>query len=74
MVSGSLTNWTSRELRIPLNFLGSGMYRAELYEDAADAGRNPKHVSICEQKVRSSDVVTLHLADGGGCAIQFVLK
>jgi alpha-glucosidase len=69
---GSLTNWTSRELRIPLNFLGTGMYRAELYEDAADADRNPKHVSIREQNVRSTDALTLHLARGGGCAIRFV--
>ena len=70
---GSITNWSSRELRIPLNFLGTGAYRAELYEDAADANQNPKHVSIREQNVRSSDVLTLHLASGGGCAIRFVL-
>jgi alpha-glucosidase len=69
---GSLTNWSSRELRIPLKFLGGGMYRAELYEDAADAGQNPKHISIREQSVQSSDVLTLHLASGGGCAIRFV--
>ena len=69
---GSLTNWNSRELRIPLNFLGTGMYKAELYEDAADAGQNPKHISIREQSVRSSDVLTLHLVSGGGCAIRFV--
>ena len=69
---GSITNWSSRELRIPLNFLGTGMYRAEIYEDAADASREPKHTSIREQNVRSSDVLTLHLASGGGCAIRFV--
>jgi len=69
---GSLTNWSSRELRIPLNFLGAGMYKAEFYEDSADADQNPKHISMREQNVRSSDVLTLHLADGGGCAIRFV--
>src|SRR5580698_322165 len=69
---GSLTNWTSRDLSIPLGFLGQGKYTAELYEDAADAGQNPKHISIREQNVRSSDVLTLHLAEGGGCAIRFV--
>jgi alpha-glucosidase len=70
---GSLTNWTSRDLRISLQFLGRGMYKAVLYEDAADAGQNPKHISIHQQNVRSSDTLTLHLASGGGCAIQFVL-
>jgi alpha-glucosidase len=69
---GSITNWSSRELRIPLNFLGTGMYRAELYEDAADANQSPKHISMREQNVRSSDVLTLRLASGGGCAIRFV--
>ena len=70
---GSITNWSSRELRIPLEFLEAGTYRAEIYEDAADAGQNPKHVSIREQNVRSGDALTLHLASGGGCAIRFVL-
>jgi alpha-glucosidase len=69
---GSLTNWTSRDLRVPLNFLGQGMYKAEIYEDAADAAENPKHVSIRQQNVRSSDTLTLPLASGGGCAIRFV--
>jgi alpha-glucosidase len=69
---GSLTNWTARELRIPLNFLGSGKYRAEIYEDTADAGENPKHVSIRRQTVEGGETLTVHLASGGGCAIRFV--
>jgi alpha-glucosidase len=69
---GSLTNWSPRDLRIPLGFLGSGSYKAELYEDASDATQNPKHVSIRRQIVHSSDVLTLHLVSGGGCAIRFV--
>jgi alpha-glucosidase len=69
---GALTNWTPRDLTIPLRFLGQGMYKAELYEDAPDAANNPKHVSTRQQKVRSSDSLVLHLASGGGCAIRFV--
>jgi alpha-glucosidase len=69
---GSLTNWTARDLSIPLRFLGRGIYKAELYEDASDAAQNPKHVSIGQQNVRSSDTLVLHLASGGGCAIRFV--
>lgn len=68
---GSLTNWTSRDLRIPLRFLGKDMYKAEIYEDAADAAQNPKHISIRQQNVRGSDTLVLHLASGGGCAIRF---
>jgi len=69
---GSLTNWTARDLRVPLSFLGTGRYEAEIYEDAADAEHNPKHVSIRRQRVQGSETLTLHLAGGGGCAIRFV--
>ena len=69
---GSLTNWTARELQIPLTFLGAGSYRAEIYEDAVDAGENPTHVSIRSQTVQGSDNMTLHLVSGGGCAIRFI--
>ena len=69
---GSITNWTPRNLNVPLTFLGNGTYSAEIYEDAADAGQNPKHVLIRKILVRSSDTLTLHLANGGGCAIRFV--
>ncbi|QHN03599.1 glycoside hydrolase family 97 protein [Granulicella sp. WH15] len=69
---GSITNWTSRELHVPLNFLGTGRYTAEIYQDASDAGTNPKNVTIKKQSVRSGETLTLHLAAGGGCAIRFV--
>jgi alpha-glucosidase len=69
---GSITNWTPRELHVPLQFLGKGSYTAEIYEDAPDAGENPKHVTILKKTVRSSDTLTLPLAKGGGCAIRFV--
>ncbi|RXS94289.1 glycoside hydrolase family 97 protein [Silvibacterium dinghuense] len=69
---GSLTNWTPRELHVPLNFLGTGRYKAELYEDAADADHEPKHVTMRQQTVQSGDTLTLRLASGGGCAIRFV--
>ena len=68
---GSVTNWTARDLHIPLGFLGKGSYTAEIYEDAADATQNPKHVSIRRQIVRNTDTLTLPLASGGGCAIRF---
>ena len=71
---GSITNWTAREVRVPLSFLGSGKYEAQIYEDAPDAKRNPKNVSIRRQIVQASETLTLHLASGGGCAIRFVPK
>jgi len=69
---GSITNWTPRDLHIPLKFLGKGAYRAEIYTDAIDSGEKPKHISIRKQTVHRSDTLSLSLVKGGGCAIRFV--
>ena len=69
---GSMTNWESRKLSVPLSFLGEGNYTAEIYQDAADADTNPKNVTIRKQTVRKGQILTLQLAEGGGCAIRFV--
>jgi alpha-glucosidase len=69
---GSITNWTPRELHVPLDFLGSGRYIAEVYQDGADAGDHPEHVTIKKQIVHEGEQLTLHLAAGGGCAIRFI--
>ncbi len=69
---GSITNWTPRDITLPLNFLGTGQYSAEIYQDAPDAERFPQHVSIERKTVQQSDTLHLHLAPGGGCAIRFV--
>lgn len=71
---GSITNWTPRDISLPLSFLGIGKYTAQIYQDAEDAGQNPRHVSIVTKIVQQSDMLTLHLASGGGCAIRFVPK
>ncbi|HEY0797022.1 MAG TPA: glycoside hydrolase family 97 protein [Acidisarcina sp.] len=67
---GSISNWTPRDIAIPLNFLGPGKYTAEIYRDANDADQNPQHVTIEKKSVRQSDTLALHLASGGGAAIR----
>jgi alpha-glucosidase len=69
---GSITNWTPRDLHVPLSFLGSGRYIAEIYQDGVDAGDHPEHVTIKKQIVHRADHLTLDLAAGGGCAIRFI--
>jgi alpha-glucosidase len=69
---GSVTNWTPRDLHVPLNFLGTGRYTAEIYQDAGDAATHPKNVVIKKQTVHKGEELTLHLATGGGCAIRFI--
>ena len=69
---GSITNWTPRELHVPLNFLDAGRYIAQVYQDGPDAGTHPKHVTISRQVVHKGEQLTLRLAAGGGCAIRFI--
>ncbi len=69
---GSMTNWKPRDLHLPLAFLGSGNYTAEIYEDGADAAVQPKHVNIRKIPVTAASTLDLKLAPGGGAAVHFI--
>ncbi len=69
---GSITDWDARELEVPLSFLGSGSYTAQIYADAPDASTEPKHSTREEKRVDAKTVLKLKLASGGGCAIRIV--
>jgi alpha-glucosidase len=69
---GSITNWTRREITVPLSFLGEGAYTAQIYEDGKDAATNPKQVIVREQKVTKAQSLHFHLAPGGGFALRIV--
>jgi alpha-glucosidase len=69
---GSMTNWNAREIDIPLSFLGTGHYRAEVYSDADDAAQYPKNVSVRKQTVDATMSLKAKLAPGGGYAVRFV--
>ncbi|HEV2133550.1 MAG TPA: glycoside hydrolase family 97 catalytic domain-containing protein [Terracidiphilus sp.] len=71
---GSMTNWESRTIQVPLSFLSEGAYTAQVYEDASDAATNPKNVTVRSIDVAASTKLTLHLAPGGGAAIRFIPK
>ena len=69
---GSMTDWTPREFTIQMSFLGKGMYKAEIYQDALDANENPTNVVIKECSLLSSDDVVIKMATGGGFAMRIV--
>ena len=69
---GGITNGDARELEIPLEFLGSGDYMAEIYSDASDAEVNPKHTLIEQRRVNAAGRLKLSLAPGGGLAVRLV--
>ena len=69
---GSMTNWDSRELEIPLSFLGAGEYEAQIFADGADADKVATSLSITKKRVKVSDKLSVHLAPGGGAAVVLV--
>ncbi len=69
---GSMTNWTSRDLDLPLSFLGEGRYSAEIYADAPDAAQYPKSTTILKKTVDRNSHLAAKLAPGGGYAVRFV--
>ena len=67
---GSITDWDPREVDIPLSFLGSGSYTAEIYADGPEAATQPKN-SVREQRtVNAQTVLKAKLAPGGGYAVR----
>jgi alpha-glucosidase len=68
---GGMTSWTPREMEVPLTFLGSGRYTAEIYADAPDASQYPKSVSVRKQTVDSGTKLAVKMAGGGGFAVRF---
>jgi alpha-glucosidase len=71
---GSITNWDPRELEVPLQFLGSGRYVAEIYSDGPNAATHPKESVVEKRDVDASTTLKLKLAPGGGAAIRILPK
>ena len=74
---GGVTDDQARDFTLPLDFLGEGKkYVAIIYEDGVDADyrTNPYPVNIRKMDVDRSTELHLHLASGGGVAIQILAK
>jgi alpha-glucosidase len=69
---GSITDWDARELDVPLSFLGSGAYDAEIYADGPNAAAQPKDSVVEKRRVDARTVLKLKLAPSGGSAIRLV--
>lgn len=72
---GCITDENPRDLLVNFSFLEKGArYKAKFYMDGKDADwkTNPTSVEITESEVDASKVIPVHLAAGGGCAIQLI--
>jgi alpha-glucosidase len=68
---GAMNNGDPRDLKIPLSFLGTGGFEAQIFADGADADKVATSLTVSKQLVKAADKLALHLAPGGGAAIIF---
>jgi alpha-glucosidase len=67
---GTICGWHAQEVNLPLEFLGSGDFIADIYSDAPDADVNPKHTTIEQKRVTAATLLRVKMAPGGGQAIR----
>jgi len=68
---GAISNWNSRNIILPLDFLGEGKFKAHIYLDAPDADSNPNHLIEKDLIIDESKSLQLKMEKGGGIAIEF---
>ena len=67
----AISDRNGKELPVPLKFLGKGVWKVTLWEDAPDAGENAEHLVRNEETVRPSGTLQLKLAPSGGTVAIF---
>jgi len=69
--AGAMTNWDSREINVDLSFLGEGSYKAIVFEDGINAGKDATDYKKTITTVSGKDKLTINMASGGGWAARF---
>ena len=68
---GAITNWDKREVALSTDFLKSGKWKVEAFEDASDADVNAEHYVRREYTINAGETLKVKLASGGGFAARF---
>ena len=71
---GAMTNWSPRDVEIPLSFLGTGAFSADTHRDGPNADRAAVDYVREQRDVNAADVVRVHLAPGGGWVARITPK
>jgi alpha-glucosidase len=66
---GAMGGRESREVEVPLSFLGSGRFRAELWRDDTDA---PARLARSSRDATAADVLRVPFAPAGGLLVRLV--
>ena len=69
--TGAMTNWNARDLTVDLSFLGDGSYKATIFEDGINAGKDATDYTTKTITVTAKDKLNIKMASGGGWAARF---
>jgi alpha-glucosidase len=61
-----ITNWTPREIDVPLGFLGDRECEAKLYVDGSLDESQPNAIRVTEQSATANSSLRISMASGGG--------
>lgn len=67
---GSLTNWEARTLEVDLSFLGTGEWKAEIFNDGSNANRLATDYKKTIIDIPTSRKLTINMVQGGGCVLK----
>jgi alpha-glucosidase len=65
---GVLNNSVEREIKLNTGFLPAGKYTIEIWEDAKDAGKNPRRIKTSTQTLEAGKSLSVKMAKAGGYA------
>ena len=65
---GAMTNWDRRDIELPMSFLGSGSWKADIFADGVNAERNAKDYKITSAEISSTMTLKVPMKKGGGWA------
>jgi alpha-glucosidase len=71
---GAMTNWTPRDFKIDLSFLGAGNFKITSWADGINADRYASDYKKQTRTVTSTEKLKVHLAPGGGWAAMLVAE
>lgn len=69
--AGAMTSWNERDLTIDLSFLGTGKYRAVIFEDGVNAVKDATDYKRVVRTVTAGDKLNIHMSSGGGWSARF---
>lgn len=71
---GAMTDSTTREFNVPLEFIGEGQYAATICEDGINADRYAGDYKITSRVVTSADKLKFVMQPGGGYVVRLLKK